>query len=277
MANAVSWRCHQGGGQPGQDASDTADVPDGVHDDLLRLWMSSRRPYGGWPASRIGSDYPVFPRCSLYFRRAGQPEPGGVRRGDLTGRGIQFRQHGGDVMIDGLGGDEQLARRSPRWCARRRSGRAPHARAGSARADAPGSRSAARPGSTGCRAGASCCRVICAAAEAPRPVKIFSASRSAASSAASCRASAASYGQPRLGPQPGGLLPVACRLQPVGLGEVTARRPGRTGAPQPDSDRAALPAVAAWRRRHRPARLRVRPDPAGPPASTPRRGPAARA
>jgi hypothetical protein len=27
-------------------------------------------------------------------------------------------------------------------------------------------------------------------------------------------------------PQPGALVPGACRLQPVGLGEVTARRPG---------------------------------------------------
>lgn len=27
-------------------------------------------------------------------------------------------------------------------------------------------------------------------------------------------------------PRPGGLLPVACHLQPVGLGEVSARRPG---------------------------------------------------
>ena len=29
-------------------------------------------------------------------------------RGDVTGRGVEFRQDGGDVVIDGLGGDEQL-------------------------------------------------------------------------------------------------------------------------------------------------------------------------
>jgi hypothetical protein len=31
-----------------------------------------------------------------------------MRRGGITGRGIQFRQDCGDMRIDGLGGDEQL-------------------------------------------------------------------------------------------------------------------------------------------------------------------------
>ena len=45
----------------GQRAGDAADATDGIHDDLLSLWMSSRRPYGGGPVLRIGSQSPVFP------------------------------------------------------------------------------------------------------------------------------------------------------------------------------------------------------------------------
>ena len=91
------------------------------------------------------------------------------------------------------------------------------------------------------------CRVGWTAATAPRPVKIVSAWRSAASSAASCRASAASYGQPRAAPSRDCFLPLACYLQPVGPGQLTARRPGRTSAPQPDSGLAAVPSVRAGR------------------------------
>jgi len=47
--------------------------------------------------SRIGSRYPVSGARSQSFRGADQAEPG-----------ILFRQHGRDVMVDGLGGDEQL-------------------------------------------------------------------------------------------------------------------------------------------------------------------------
>ena len=49
------------------------------------------------------------------------------------------------------------------------------------------------------------------------------------------------------GPQPGRFLPLACHLQPVGPGQLTARRPGRTGAPQPGRDLAAVPSVRAGR------------------------------
>ena len=51
--------------------------------------MSSRRPYGGRPASRIGSRYPVFRRCFLSFRGAGQAEratQGATRASEVIGR-----------------------------------------------------------------------------------------------------------------------------------------------------------------------------------------------
>jgi len=51
---------------------------------------------------------PRLPALCPIFPRAGQPEPGGRRRGDITSRGIQFRQLCGDIRIDSLGGDEQL-------------------------------------------------------------------------------------------------------------------------------------------------------------------------
>ena len=70
--------------------------------------MSSRRPYGGRPASRIGSRYPVFRRCSLSSAAPTRPSRAACEAATSPGRSIQFRQHGRDVMVDGLGGDEQL-------------------------------------------------------------------------------------------------------------------------------------------------------------------------
>ena len=47
-------------------------------------------------------------REALPFRRYRYPEPDGLGCGGLPGWGAEFGQHGRDVMIDGLGRDEQL-------------------------------------------------------------------------------------------------------------------------------------------------------------------------
>ena len=78
--------------------------------------------------------------------------------------------------------------------------------------------------------------------------------------------------QPRPGPQPGGVLPVVCRPQPVRLGEVTARAgASRCAAARQRPPRSQAPPSA---RTSSPAPLHARP--ADPAASTPRREPAAR-
>ena len=209
-----------------------------------------------------------------YISAARPAQPGGIRGGDVAGRGIQFGQHGGDVMIDGLGGDEQLRgdlgvgvpgadqvenlTLAPGQPERVRAGRGP--RPGGDRPDAEPAH--LLPGELGGGRGAEAGEDLQGLAQRRLLRRVVQGQRGLVRAA-------------QAGPQPGGLLPVACHLQPVGLGELTARRPGRTGAPQPDGDRAAVPGVAAGRRRHRPARLRVRLGLARPPASTPRRGPAA--
>ena len=128
---------------------------------------------------------------SLCVRGAGQPEPGGVCRGGAAGRGTEFGQHGGDLMVDGPAGEEQLGAISALLCpAQIRSSTSRSRRVspnGSARVAVRGPAGIDRMPSRRILR-----RVSWAAAEAPRPVKIVSACRSAASSPASCRASAAS-------------------------------------------------------------------------------------
>jgi hypothetical protein len=54
-------------------------------------------------------------RAVPYIRAPASPGLGCLRRGDITDRGIQFHQHGGD-MVDGLGGDESFAAISALVC-----------------------------------------------------------------------------------------------------------------------------------------------------------------
>ena len=186
-------------------------------------------------------------------------------------------------MVDGLGGDEQLRARSGRWCARRRSGREPHARAGSARADEHGWRFAARWGSNRTPSRRIFCRVIRAAADAPRSVKIFRASRNAASSGASYRASAASYGQPRPVHSRAAASPVARRLQPVGLGESPrggrrepVRRSQAATAPRSQASHGVQTSSASSASRCGRARLALQPVRLGTGQPRAQDGPAAR-
>ena len=176
-------------------------------------------------------------------------------------------------MIDGLRGDEQLPGdlgvgpavqiRSSTSCSRRvsPSGWARVAVRGPAGMDRmPSSRIF--------------CRATRAVAVAPRSAKICRASRSASSSRLRQQGQRRLVRAAQVRPQarPPAQSPSSSAL--VGLGEVAARRPGRAGAPQPDRDRAAIPGVVPAARR-RPARPRAAASPAVPPASTPRRGPAA--
>jgi hypothetical protein len=76
--------------------------------------MSSRRPYGSWLAPRIGREHPDFLCYSLYFRGAGQPEPGGIRNhgsGHPVLPGLRRQE------IDSLGGDEKLRGVCSAWLA----------------------------------------------------------------------------------------------------------------------------------------------------------------
>src|SRR6266576_4708683 len=66
-----------------------------------------KRRYGHGPASRIGSASPSCTGRHLLFR-AHQAELDGPAGGGCPARYAQLREDGRDVVVDGLGGDEQL-------------------------------------------------------------------------------------------------------------------------------------------------------------------------
>src|SRR5580692_2654050 len=184
--------CHQGGGQPGQDASDTADVLDGVHDDLLRLWMSFqgdrtaaglRRESGadtrvsrGVPYISAAPATPSRAACAAAASRVGVPSLASTAE---------------TWWSTVLGERNSLAAISALLCpALIRSSTSRSRRVSPSGSDRVAVRGPAGIDRTPSRR--ILCRVSWAAAGAPRPVKICSAWRSAASSLASCRASAAS-------------------------------------------------------------------------------------
>ena len=126
-----------------------------------------------------------MPALCPIFPRAGQPEPGGRRRGDITSRGIQFRQLCGDIRIDSLGGDEQLrGDLGVGVNSRRRSGRLHAAPRTTLRSNAAPQAATARDSPkdrsrrvTNCRTAAiqmgsrlRCPQELRAAAERPRPI-----------------------------------------------------------------------------------------------------------
>src|SRR5262245_8939040 len=61
---------------------------------------------GNYPVGPGAVAWPVY--VSLPVRGAGQPEPGGVRGGGSAGWDAEFGQHGGDLMINGPAGEDQL-------------------------------------------------------------------------------------------------------------------------------------------------------------------------